>query len=219
MRDHAIDVMDALDGATRGGHAPFGRSGRAVRPRSPAAPPRAGAPAPIDPPAPACAVLPFRRGEPDMAERLRALLAEAPDAVVVVIAHDCEIDARQAVALMRAGAFDVLVQPIEAGALAARLEEADAEARRRAAQSREQAAAAALLARLTPRETDVAAELVAGASNKLAARSLGLSPRTVEFHRARIFEKLEIGGVAALAHIALTAQRALEWRMPVASAA
>jgi DNA-binding NarL/FixJ family response regulator len=43
---------------------------------------------------------------------------------------------------------------------------------------------------LTPRERQVLAEIMAGASNKVAGRKLGISPRTVEVHRSRIMEKL-----------------------------
>lgn len=45
---------------------------------------------------------------------------------------------------------------------------------------------------LTPRERDVLTALQDGAQNKIAAAALGLSPRTVEMHRARIFRKLGV---------------------------
>ena len=48
----------------------------------------------------------------------------------------------------------------------------------------------AKLATLTPREHAVLAQIVAGASSKEAARRLGIRPRTVEFHRANILQKL-----------------------------
>lgn len=57
--------------------------------------------------------------------------------------------------------------------------------------------------RLTPREREVLAEIVAGASNKEAGRHLGVSPRTVEVHRARIMEKLGARNAADLVRIAL----------------
>lgn len=49
---------------------------------------------------------------------------------------------------------------------------------------------------LTPRERDVLKALCSGASNKVVARQLGLSPRTVEMHRARIFKKLDVTNLA-----------------------
>jgi DNA-binding CsgD family transcriptional regulator len=51
---------------------------------------------------------------------------------------------------------------------------------------------------LTPRERVTLAQIVRGASSKEAARSLGISPRTVEFHRANIMQKLGTKNVADL---------------------
>jgi len=56
---------------------------------------------------------------------------------------------------------------------------------------------------LTPRERDVLEQLVAGASNKEAGRLLGISPRTIEIHRARIMEKFGAKNVADLVRTAL----------------
>ena len=57
--------------------------------------------------------------------------------------------------------------------------------------------------RLTPRESDVLKQIAAGASNKEAGRQLGISPRTVEVHRARIMEKLRARNAADLVRIVL----------------
>jgi DNA-binding CsgD family transcriptional regulator len=51
---------------------------------------------------------------------------------------------------------------------------------------------------LTPRERVVLAQIVRGASNKEAARTLGISPRTVEFHRANLMRKLGTKNTAEL---------------------
>ena len=59
----------------------------------------------------------------------------------------------------------------------------------------------AKLAELTPREHAVLAQIVAGASSKEAARGLGISPRTVEFHRANILQKLKAKNTAELVRI------------------
>ena len=56
---------------------------------------------------------------------------------------------------------------------------------------------------LTPRERQVLAQIIAGASNKVAGRTLGISPRTVEVHRARIMEKLGAKNACDLARIVL----------------
>jgi DNA-binding CsgD family transcriptional regulator len=59
------------------------------------------------------------------------------------------------------------------------------------------------LATLTPREQAVLAQIVTGASSKEAARRLGISPRTVEFHRANILQKLGAKNTAELLRIVL----------------
>jgi two-component system, LuxR family, response regulator FixJ len=56
---------------------------------------------------------------------------------------------------------------------------------------------------LTPRERQVLAEVIAGASSKKVGRSLKISPRTVEVHRARIMDKLGAKNAADLVRIVL----------------
>ena len=56
---------------------------------------------------------------------------------------------------------------------------------------------------LTPREREVLAQIASGASNKESGRQLGISPRTVEVHRARIMEKLGARNAADLVRIVL----------------
>jgi two-component system response regulator FixJ len=57
--------------------------------------------------------------------------------------------------------------------------------------------------RLTPREREVLEQVIAGASNKEAGRHLGISPRTIEVHRARIMDKLGAKNAADLVRIVL----------------
>lgn len=56
---------------------------------------------------------------------------------------------------------------------------------------------------LTPREREVLARVIAGASNKEAGRTLGISPRTIEVHRARIMDKLGAKNAADLVRIVM----------------
>ncbi|HXL98541.1 MAG TPA: LuxR C-terminal-related transcriptional regulator, partial [Rhizomicrobium sp.] len=58
---------------------------------------------------------------------------------------------------------------------------------------------------LTPRERNVLEQLVAGRSNKVAAYELGISPRTIEIHRARIMDKMNAQSLSDLVRIALAA--------------
>jgi DNA-binding CsgD family transcriptional regulator len=59
---------------------------------------------------------------------------------------------------------------------------------------------------LTPREREVVVQLMSGASNKDAAQTLGISPRTVEIHRANIKKKLKARNVADLVRIVMRAR-------------
>src|SRR2546426_167727 len=60
---------------------------------------------------------------------------------------------------------------------------------------------------LTPREREVLGQIAGGASNKEAGRHLGISPRTIEVHRARIMEKLGAKNAADLVRIVLSEGR------------
>jgi len=59
-------------------------------------------------------------------------------------------------------------------------------------------------AQLTPREREVLQLITNGQSNKEAGRELGISPRTIEVHRARVMEKLGAKNTADLMRIVLT---------------
>jgi two-component system response regulator FixJ len=60
---------------------------------------------------------------------------------------------------------------------------------------------------LTPRERAVLEQIIGGSSNKETGRKLGVSPRTVEVHRARIMAKLGAKNVADLVRIVLSHER------------
>ena len=61
------------------------------------------------------------------------------------------------------------------------------------------------LARLTPRERDVFHQLIVGHPNKVIAYNLGISARTVEIHRARVMEKMEVRSLPELVRLAIEA--------------
>jgi DNA-binding CsgD family transcriptional regulator len=78
--------------------------------------------------------------------------------------------------------------------------------RRAEDQSRKAAVAAARIATLTPREREVLARVIAGEANKVIARTLELSEKTVEKHRTSIMRKTGTRNVAELVRLAVVAQ-------------
>ena len=65
--------------------------------------------------------------------------------------------------------------------------------------------AASRVARLTTREREVLLHLVEGGTNKTIGQKLGISPRTVELHRAQVMHRLNAGSLTELLQIALAA--------------
>ncbi len=121
--------------------------------------------------------------------------------VVVMTGHG---DVPMAVKAMKLGARDFIEKPFDTNALLEAIKSA-----RRSGQSRKEAAIDPDLAehiqRLTPREKDVLEHLVAGCSNKEVGLKLGISPRTVEIHRARLMEKMAADSLAGLVRMAIEA--------------
>jgi FixJ family two-component response regulator len=112
-------------------------------------------------------------------------------------------DIPMAVEAIKNGAFDFIEKPFDLDAVVARVRAAiDAWARRGSASFQRREFPGHHL--LTPREREVLAEIAGGASNKEAGRRLGISPRTIEVHRARIMDKLRARNAADLVRIVLT---------------
>ncbi|HMH64972.1 MAG TPA: response regulator FixJ [Rhizomicrobium sp.] len=123
-------------------------------------------------------------------------------AVIVMTGHG---DVPLAVRAMKAGAIDFLEKPFDDETMLASVRRAlvaGSQARSRSAETR---AARDLLATLTPRERSVLDKLVQGRSNKITAHELGISPRTVEIHRAHIMDKMEAASLSDLVRVVLMA--------------
>jgi len=117
---------------------------------------------------------------------------------VIITAHG---DVRAARDAFRAQAVDFIEKPFEDVQLRAAIDSAfDLEsARLKSAELRR--VDTAKLARLTPREREVLEHAVNGSHAKEIAAALGISPRTVEVHKTRIMEKLEVRNIAELVRL------------------
>lgn len=127
---------------------------------------------------------------------LEALVAQGVDQPVVMLTGHGSVEmCRRA---FKAGAAEFLEKPVDDEALLEALQSGV----RRHVKSRERNQADRLAreryAQLSDREREVLALIVAGLTNKEIGRSLQLSPRTVETHRANLFAKLETQSLAQL---------------------
>jgi len=110
-----------------------------------------------------------------------------------------------ALAAMKSGAADVITKPIDNENLVRIVRDAlRQDIHISAAASGRRAVEVRGFAQLTPREREVLQLITNGQSNKEAGRELGISPRTIEVHRARVMEKLGARNTADLMRIVLT---------------
>jgi two-component system response regulator DctR len=160
------------------------------------------------PPAPACLVLDMRM--PGLSglglfERLadEGLLPLLP--VIFLTGHG---DVPTAVATVKRGAFDFVEKPFSNNALVDRIEQALAASRAALAARDSLGGLRTRLAELTEREREVMQLVVEGKPNKLIADALDISVRTVEVHRARVFDKMQVKSAVELANVLATLAKA-----------
>lgn len=122
--------------------------------------------------------------------------------VIVMTGHG---DIAVAVAAMKAGAVDFIEKPFEKAVLLSAIEVGCGRLDRAEAIAERAAQAVIRLKALTPREHDVLRGLVAGLPNKTIAYDLGISPRTIEIHRAHLMTKLGVRSLSEALRIAFAA--------------
>jgi len=143
----------------------------------------------IGPAAPGCALIDLRMPGLDgisLLQRMEEINIRLPAVMMTGFG-----EVATAVKAMKAGAADFLEKPLDVVELLTILNRliSKSQISAQAGQQREQGQAR--LGRLTERERDVFNGLAMGKTNKGIALDLGISPRTVEIHRARVMEKLE----------------------------
>jgi two-component system response regulator FixJ len=115
-------------------------------------------------------------------------------------------DVKVAVKAIRAGAIDYIEKPFDSADILASMEDALLAGQKSHRSLAETELARTALKLLTPRERNVLDQLAMGRSNKSIAHELGISTRTVEFHRAHIMEKLNARHMADVLRVCLTAE-------------
>lgn len=137
-------------------------------------------------------------------KHLAGLGSELP--VIIMTGHGDVASAREA---FRALAIDFLEKPIDHKKLLAGIADAFSRQQTKLVAAMEQGQIERLLSKLTQRELEVMDRVVAGLHNREIAAELGISPRTVEVHKARMMDKLGVSNVADLVRLNLQLGKAL----------
>ena len=154
---------------------------------------------------PTCVILDVHMPGQSGLDILKELNAQQYPAPIFIISGIGDIP--MAVEAIKNGALDFIQKPFDATTVVTCVREAVEAWSRRAKQAGAGDALPPVFAGqelLTSRERDVLGQIASGSSNKQAGRELGISPRTIEVHRARIMEKLGAKNAADLVRIVLS---------------
>ena len=158
-------------------------------------------PAAGEPPQAACLLLDVRMPGMSGLALFEHLLASGLAQAWPVIFLTGHADVPTAVDSVKRGAFDFCEKPFSDNALVDRVEQALALSRERLAARAQRRQLEQRLHELTERERDVMQLVARGLPNKLIADELEISVRTVEVHRARVFDKMEVKSAVELANL------------------
>lgn len=152
------------------------------------------------PRAPSCAVLDVRMPGSSGLALFDRLVEHGLTSAMPVIFLTGHGDVPTAVSALKRGAFDFVEKPFSNNALVDRVEQALAASAQTLLRRREHRGVQQRLEDLTERERDVMKLVIEGLPNKLIADTLDISVRTVEVHRARVFEKIGVKSAVELAN-------------------
>lgn len=133
---------------------------------------------------------------------IKALTDRQPGIPVIAASTDTCVD--NVVRIIKAGAAYVVAKPYDIEQLAAHIEMVAADSQHVPPSHADTPQGFRLL---TGRENEVLAEIAGGASSKEVGRRLGISPRTVDVHRARIKEKLQVRRAVDLVRLVYDAKK------------
>lgn len=153
---------------------------------------------------PGCVITDVRMPEmsgQELVARLAALNARMP--IIMITGHG---DIPMAVEAMRSGVVDFIEKPFSEVRILDALKRALGAMTEASAASGDKAEILQRLETLSERERQVLDGVVAGHPNKVIARELGISPRTVEIYRAKLMTKMQADNLAALVRMTLSAR-------------
>ena len=150
-----------------------------------------------------CLIADVRMPDMDGLELQEKVAIDFPNlAVVIITGHG---DVPVAVRAMKSGAVDFIEKPFNEETILETVKSALGQVAKAKRQMTDPGDSVARLEHLTPREREVLEGLVAGLPNKTIAYDLDISARTVEVHRARVMEKMQVRSLSALVRIAIAA--------------
>lgn len=150
-----------------------------------------------------CVLLDVRMPEMDGLDVQQALLERGVTMPVIILTGHADVSI--AVRAMKAGAVDFLEKPFEKAVLISAIETAFDRIGKADGAAARAAEANVVLGVLTPREREVLEGLAQGLPNKTIAYDLGISPRTVEVHRANLMAKLDVRSLSDALRLAFAA--------------
>ena len=150
-----------------------------------------------------CVLLDVRMPGMDGLEVQQALANDGIGMPVIVLTGHGDIGT--AVRAMKAGAVDFLEKPFEKAKLIEAIEAGFAQLNDKAGRADRSLSASTAISALTDRERDVLEGLAQGLPNKTIAYDLGISPRTVEVHRANLMSKLGVRSLSEALRLAFAA--------------
>lgn len=148
-----------------------------------------------------CLILDMRLPQMSGLELQKRLMEQ--DLVLPVIMITAFGDVKTAVEAMKTRVFDFIEKPFDDTEIISSVRSALEYGEEARSRHRRREQSVQNLQRLTGREHQVFELLAEGLSNKEIAGRLEISPRTVEIHRARVMEKLEVRNLSELIRIAL----------------
>lgn len=153
---------------------------------------------------PGCILLDIRMPGMDGLEVQQALKGKGVTLPIIIMTGHGDVGL--AVRAMKTGAIDFIEKPFEKAVLLSAIEQGFERLRREQSGQELASNAAVRLQSLTPREREVLDGLAKGLPNKTIAYDLGISPRTVEIHRANLMTKLGVRSLSEALRIAFAAQ-------------